>query len=170
MSERAEWLLKALYEAAEELLGQMLDSAEAGKQPMADEPSLTRLAAAIRNQDLVTAWHLEQLLGSDTAHLKLHDLEWLEPDAEAGAGLDWERLLAEFVGARRHVFRLLAELAPREWRRRAQHPFRGSVSVEQLVSALHEHDLEALARAQRLGKTVAARPSTRPSARPAARP
>ncbi len=160
MSDRAEWLLKALYEAAGEMQSQVLElgDAWATRRPLPDELSLLELAGRVRDHELITASHLEQLAYGPVSTLKLHDLEWLAPDRD-DAALDLERLMYEYLSVRRRTCSLLWSLGPRAWARRAEHPFMGSVSVEEIAVALHEHDLDHMWRAKRIVAALQATPS-----------
>ncbi len=150
MSSRTEWLLKALYEAAGELQSQLLDVGEsvASLRPQPDDLSPLQLAGSIRDHELVTAAHLQQIIFARATTLKRHDLEWLEPEPNYHM-LSLDRLAAEYMALRRQTCGLLWSLTPRQWRLQADHPFKGTVSVEQLAVALHEHDLEHIWRTKR---------------------
>ena len=67
------------------------------------------------------------------------------------------KLLNQFESAREETFWLLRMLDEEEWRRRGDHPYRGLISVYDLVHDLHQHDLEHLYQARKLRLSLAAR-------------
>ncbi len=144
MIERATWLLKTLWEATGELEGLVLSAYEAGaadRPPPPDALSLPALTGRLRDQETITVWRLEQLIEASRPRLRLHPLEWLEPE-RTYRSRDVGRLLQEFQALRGRTGALLWPLEPSEWGRTAEHPFMGAVSIERLVTRLHAHDLE----------------------------
>lgn len=153
--DRASWLLKALHEAS----GQVQEALLAARPPPGDTGPL-ELAWELATHERSTGWHLEQILrGRD--HLALHPAEWLTTSADA---TDVEELAWEYARARRDTCGLLWGLPSAYLSRRAQHPFRGDVSLEDLLVALHERDIETMQALQRLQTRA---PSDAHNARPA---
>lgn len=159
MPNRAEWLLKALHEAAGELESKLLDASDplTRDYPVGDDLSLVEITRQMRDREIIGGWHLEQLVFSRLQTLKLHDLEWLSLDTDDRPN-DVELLLHEYASARRRNCGLLWNLGPYEWQRSANHPFMGTISVEDVAVALHEHDIEHMWRAGRVTKALAATP------------
>ena len=159
MPDRAEWLLKALHEAAGELESKLLEASDplTRDYPVGDDLSLVEIARQMRDHEIIASWHLEQLVFSRLQTLRLHDLEWLSLDPDERTD-DVEHLLREYAIARRANCGLLWSLGPYEWRRSAEHPFRGTISVEDVAVALHEHDIEHMWRLGRVTKALFATP------------
>ncbi len=63
---------------------------------------------------------------------------------------DEEDLLDAFSFYRRRTAYLLWDLNPGDWDRRGIHPYRGAMTVTELVRELYQHDLEHLWQARRM--------------------
>ena len=139
--DRASWLMKALHEASGEVQEALLAAA---RTP--DDATLLELAWELASHERSTGWHLEQILrGRD--RLQLHPVEWLSTASDASDVAD---LVWDYARARRDTCGMLWGLPPDYLSRRAVHPFRGEVSLEDLMVALHERDIETMLALQRL--------------------
>ena len=63
-------------------------------------------------------------------------------------------LMNDYEAAREETIWLLRMLDEDDWERRGVHPYRGGISVHDIVRALHEHDLEHLYQARRLNEAA----------------
>ena len=126
MPGRAEWLIKALHETANEI-GDLFDvrASDARRHPQADEWSILEVVAHLRDRETIAASHLEQLLLSAGSRLRLHEQEWCDPDPQPARNLG--QALYAFGAQRRRTVSLLWAMGPEAWERGAQHPYRGWV-------------------------------------------
>lgn len=151
MVDRRQWLLKALHETAGELHEQLaaVDASVARDEPLPGEGSLLDLAGEIRDRERIELHHLEQLVYLQPERLRLHDLEWLA-DRSPYESEGMPTLLREYDALRQESCALVWGLSAHRWDQPAHHPFRGPVTVEGLLTGLHEQDLAALWRAKQL--------------------
>jgi hypothetical protein len=63
---------------------------------------------------------------------------------------DEDEVLEEFHYLRRHTAYMLWDLMPGEWERAGVHPYRGRVTLLQLVREMYQHDLEHLWQVRRM--------------------
>ncbi len=77
---------------------------------------------------------------------------------ETIGGADVSRLLREYAEAREETVWLLRMLDDEDWMQAGQHPYRGLISILDLVSSIHQHDLEHLYQAHRLRRTILDQP------------
>lgn len=160
MPSRPDWLAKALYEMSGELHTRLTAFPEhaADDHAVANVESPRELARLLRNRERITGYHVEQFAYGRPRELRLHELEWLEPDPtapdDAFDAHDIEELMYEFVGLRRRTCSLFWGLSDRDWDASAHHRFLGEVTLEALVVALHEHDIEALWKAKKLADAL----------------
>jgi hypothetical protein len=68
-----------------------------------------------------------------------------------------EESAMEFARLRHRVQYTLWDLDDRGWERTGRHPYRGAVTVAQLVRELHLHDLDYLWRARRIKEEASVR-------------
>lgn len=150
------WLLKALREAADELVGELydLDPAAAAWRPSEDEWSLLEVAAHLRSSDELALAQLQHLSAGEATPLPVWDVE--TPAAPAGA-VSLHSLLRAFLYARQRTSLLLWELTPTQWTRQGLHPYRGPISLGQIARDLAEHDLEHLWQVRRYKGTLGGR-------------
>ena len=162
MPGRAEWLIKALHETANEI-GDLFDvrASDARRHPQAGEWSILEVVAHLRDRETVAASHLEQLLLTAGSRLRLHEQEWCDPDPQPARNLG--QALYAFGAQRRRTVTLLWAMGPEAWERGAQHPYRGWVTVHEIATDLHEHDLEHLWQGRRLREALG--PSRSPARR-----
>ena len=148
--DRASWLLKALREGGGEVQ-EALFAAARGERP-AGAAEVLEIAWELALQERAGGWHLEQLLrGRD--ELTLHPAEWLATGAEAVEVRQLARIYGQW---RDETCGLLWGLSDRSLARRGRHPFRGSISVEDVLVSLHERDIETMLALQRVAAANAA--------------
>lgn len=143
------WLLKALREAAHELESQLwgLDEAELRRRPSDDELSLIEIAAHLRDCEEYFLSTLTLIFSNDEPRLRAFDADALVLDRDYRSANLYE-VLEQFESLRQRSVRLL--WMEDDWSRAGVHPYRGAVTVAQLVREQSEHDLEHLWQARRL--------------------
>ena len=140
--DRAGGLLKALHEASGELQEALLAADAAGP-----DPELSELAWELAVHERSTGWHVDQVLrGRDS--LDLHPAEWLATGVESSDAPEMVRIYGR---SRAETCGLLWGIPPDYLQRRGRHPFRGEVSLDDLLVALHERDIETMLALQRIG-------------------
>jgi hypothetical protein len=155
---RSDWLTKALHEMSGELHTRLtaFDRASIHETPVPGTESPLELARLLRNRELISGSHIEQCVYGPPGSLRLHDLEWLDPAVDPFEADDVTELMYEFLGLRRRTCSLFWGMSEREWHQTTHHRFLGSVTLEDLVVALHEHDIEALWKAKKLADALGA--------------
>ena len=143
--DRASWLLKALREGGGEVQ-EALFAAARGDRPAGAEAEVREIAWELAVQERAGGWHLEQLLRG-REELTLHPAEWLATGAEP---VELRQLARIYGQSRDETCGLLWGLSERSLARRGRHPFRGSISVEDVLVSLHERDIETMLALQRV--------------------
>lgn len=158
MPSRSDWLMKALHEMAGELHTRLtaFDRASIHEQPVPGMESPLELARLLRNRELISGSHIEQCVYGPPANLRLHELEWLDPEVDPFEADDIAGLMYEFIGLRRRTSSLFWGVSAREWQAPTHHRFLGAVTLEDIVVRLHEHDIEALWKAKKLADALGA--------------
>jgi len=139
--DRASWLLKALHEASD----QVHEALSRASAPHAND-ELLAVAWDLVSHERSTGWHLEQMLRSRD-RLELHPMEWLTTSDDA---TDLDALAWDYARVRQGICEMLWGLPPSYLARRAQHPFRGDISLEDLLVSMHERDIETMLALQRI--------------------
>lgn len=154
--DESSWLLKALREAAHELESQLwgLDEQELRRRPADDGMSLKEIAAHLRDCEQHFVSTLERIFSQEAPRLRAFDADALVLERDYRSA-DLYDLLSEFGELRQRSVRLL--WMEDGWDRSGVHPYRGPVTVAQLVREQSEHDLEHLWQARRLRGTIEAR-------------
>ena len=157
------WVLKALREAGEELIGQFHGAGEEElrSRPEDDEWSLKEIAGHLRDNEELALEQMRLMAGDDEPELPTRDVDALPLERDYRSA-DVRELLRAFAGLRRQTHRLLWGLTPEDWGRCGRHPYRGEVTIAQIARELAEHDLGHLWQARRLRETLRQR-SKRPS-------
>jgi hypothetical protein len=153
------FLLKALGEAAGELQRGFYGIHERTLQREADSPDdgwcLLSIPFHVRETERGVQRQLETILASrrsEIRHVDLDDIPFREDFIED----DVEELLEEFHYLRRRTTYLLWDIDERDWERVGEHPYRGPLSVFQIVRELYQHDLEHLWQSRRMMDQLAA--------------
>ncbi|HXG42600.1 MAG TPA: DinB family protein [Dehalococcoidia bacterium] len=144
-----DFLLKALREAGDQLLEELLELGEAALafRPSPDEWSLKEVLGHLRDAQALALEQVQAALaGRPLPH---RDLDAL-PQERGYQDQDVGALAEEMAGLRRRLLHLLWSLSDEEWQRPCRHPLRGTVTVAQLVRELAQHDLEHLWQVRRL--------------------
>lgn len=147
------FLLKALGEAAGELRGLLhpLRGRRARIPGEGPDEGWCPLAIAVHLRDIerATGQQVEAILRRPHApirHVGLDDIPFPEDYARA----DLDEALDGFAWLRQETSYALWGLSPEEWERPAIHPYRGEVTLIDLVRELYQHDLEHLWQARRM--------------------
>jgi hypothetical protein len=69
-------------------------------------------------------------------------------------GESLSKLLSAWEADREELVWMLRALDEDDWERRGTHPYRGKISILDIVREVHEHDLEHLVQARRLREAV----------------
>lgn len=156
------WLLKALREAAHELGAQLwgLDEEDLRWRPSDDGMCLKEIAAHLRDCEQYLLESLQQIAFEDDACLGRFDGDALVLDRDY-RDVDLYDTVEGFESLRGRTTMLLWSFAPSDWERTGIHPYRGPVSVLQLVREQNQHDLEHLWQARHLHETLAERTEAR---------
>ncbi len=151
------YLIKALAEAGNELAEELCAFPyRAVDVPDYDGWSARLIAAHVLAYEEMVAEYVQQILTRRTPDLRVIDPEAVLDDPNA-CREDVEHLVWRFEHLRHRLRYTLWELDDRHWERTGRHPYRGPVSIVQLVRELHLHDLENLWRTRRLRERVAVR-------------
>ncbi len=149
------FLLKALSEAGNELAEELYGCPRRLVDVRDDDGwSIRLIAAHVLAHEEMVGEYVECILSRRSPALDVIDTEAMLDDPD-GCTDDPERMVMEFVHQRRRLQYLLWDLGDRDWDRTGRHPYRGDVSVGQLVRELHLHDLEYFWRARRLKERAA---------------
>lgn len=146
-----EWLLKALREAGNSLLSELygLDEEELRWRPAEGEWSLKEIAAHLRDAEELALAQINAFVSGFPSSLPTWDVDLL-PQERDYQSEEIDGLLASFRGMRRETTYLLWGLTEAEWGRAVEHPYRGSVTLEEVARELAQHDLEHLWQARQL--------------------
>ena len=147
------FLLKALGEAAGELRGLLhpLRGRRARVPGEGQDEGWCPLAIAVHLRDIERAagQQVEAVLRRPYAPIRHVDLDDI-PFPEDYARADLDEALDGFAWLRQETSYALWGLSPEEWERPAIHPYRGEVTLIDLVRELYQHDLEHLWQARRM--------------------
>ncbi len=139
------WLLKALGEAGNSLLSELygLEEEELCWRAAEGEWSLKEIAAHLRDAEELALAQINAFVSGSSSPLPAWDVDLL-PQERDYQSEEMAELLAAFGGMRRETTYLLWGLADADWGRSAEHPYRGSVTLEEVARELAQHDLEHL--------------------------
>jgi hypothetical protein len=152
------WLLKAVREASGELFGQFYGLDEDGLcwRPQPDEWCLKEVAAHMRDAEQLYQRQIELICHEAEPLLPYEPVDVLPSERDYRAE-PLSRFLNVYESAREETVWLLRMLSEDEWQRTGVHPYRGRVSIYDLVREVHEHDLEHLYQARRLREMLPVR-------------
>lgn len=145
------WLLKALSEAGNLLLSELcgLDEEELRWRAAEGEWSLKEIAAHLRDAEELALAQLNAFVSGSSSPLPAWDVD-LFPQERDYQSEEIAGLLASFGRLRRETTYLLWGLTEADWGRAAEHPYRGSVTLQEVARELAQHDLEHLWQVRRL--------------------
>jgi hypothetical protein len=152
------WLLKAVRESSGELFGAFGGVDEDGLcwRPAADEWCLKDIAAHLRDAEVLYQRQIEAIVQRADPFLPYESIDVL-PAENDYRSQPIGQFLREWEDARQETVWLLRMLGEEDWQRTGRHPYRGRVSIYDLVRELHEHDLEHLYQARRLRESALVR-------------
>jgi DinB superfamily len=148
------FLLKALHEASGELEGEFYNLSP--RQLTFHEPyewSLVQIAGHLRDREEYCLEQLQAILSSRSPRLRAVDLESIVQDSDYGPKQIHE-FLYSYGDHRERVLYRLYNLSPAQWQRAGEHPYRGRLTVEQIVKEMNEHDLAHLWQVMRLKQAL----------------
>jgi hypothetical protein len=151
-----EFLIKALREAAGELVGE-LESVR-GRDARRCEPgewSVARIATHLVDSEELRLRYVEQILSHRSLELEPLDLGGLADDRPESA-LDLTRSAYAYAHHRQELIYTLWGLSESQWQRVGVHRYGGPISILQLARELHLHDLEHLWQVRSLREAIAA--------------
>ncbi len=139
------WVAKALREAGSSLLSELydLDEERLVWRPVEGEWSLKEIAAHLRDAEELALAQFNAFVAGSSSALPAWDVDVLPQERDYQSG-EIARGLASFRGMRRETTYLLWALTEADWRRSAEHPYRGPVTLGELARELAQHDLEHL--------------------------
>lgn len=145
------WTLKALREAGGSLISELygLDERDLRWRPDEGEWSLKEIAAHLRDAEELALAQVNAFVTGAAGRVPAWDVDLL-PEERDYQNEDLEALLAQFRESRRRVSTLLWGTSDADWERRAEHPFRGTVTLGEVAKELAQHDLEHLWQVRRL--------------------
>jgi hypothetical protein len=139
------WVLKALSEAGNSLLSELygLDEEELRWRAAEGEWSLKEIAAHLRDAEELALAQINVYVSGSSSSLPTWDVDVL-PQERDYQSEEISGLLATFAGMRRETMYLLWGLTEADWGRAVDHPYRGSVTLEEVAREQAQHDLEHL--------------------------
>ncbi|HXG36174.1 MAG TPA: DinB family protein [Dehalococcoidia bacterium] len=139
------FILKALHESGDQLLSEFygLSDEELRWRPAPEELSLKETVAHLRDAQELALAQLRAIMEESRRPLPCWDIDLL-PRERDYQGQDVYDLLRQCEKVRRELTYFFWGLEPEDWDRAGRHPYRGTVSLGQLVKELSEHDLAHL--------------------------
>jgi hypothetical protein len=149
------WLMKAVRESTGELFSQFsgLNESALRWRPGEGDLSLKEIAGHLRDAESLWQRQIELVAHEPEPRLPHEAIEVL-PYEHDYRDEPLSRLLDEFEMARQETVWILRSLDDDEWHRTGIHPYRGAVTILDIVRELHQHDLEHLYEARRLRDSV----------------
>lgn len=138
------FLIKALREAAGELLGELeeLRPREAARRPEG-EWSFLQIAAHLAKYEEIAAHNVGLIARRREPLLTPEPFGITVEDRDLGR-IDLDEAAYGYAGMRERTVHTLYQLDDDDWQRVGVHPFRGPLSALQLARDLHLHDIEHL--------------------------
>ena len=145
------WLTKSVREMAGELYRQISGVNQKGlrSRPAAGEWCLKEIAAHVRDAEQLYQRQIEAILHSygPLPRLPHEPLDVLPAERDYIDG-ELQHFLYDYEGAREETVWILHTLDEDDWLRTGIHPYRGEISIHDIVRELHEHDLQHLNQAR----------------------
>ena len=160
-SDSQSWVLKALREAGNSIVSELsgLDEKVLCKRPAEDELSLKEIAAHVRDAEELAALQMTSLVESKQKPVPVWDVDVLPLERDYRS-YSLRRLLTEFRNLRRETTYLLWGLDESDWKRPGKHPYKGSITLEEIARGLAQHDLEHLWQVRRIKYDLGVEEST----------
>jgi hypothetical protein len=148
------FLLKALREASGELESEFynLRPRELAWRD-GDEWSLVQIAGHLRDHEEMTLSYLRAITSRRRPMLEVVDLAGLVEE-NSYQPRELQELLYGYAELRERALYLLYDLSDRQWLREGDHPYRGALSVGQIVKEMNEHDLAHLWQIMRIKQAL----------------
>ena len=145
------WVMKALREAGNSVANELsgIDETALTRRPADDELCLKEIAAHLRDTEELAVLQITSLMESPGAPVPVWDVDALPLERDYSSG-SMDRFLNEFRGLRRETTNLLWGIREYEWRRPGKHPYKGSITLEEIARTLAQHDLEHLWQVRRI--------------------
>ena len=149
------WLLKAVRESSGEFFGQFtgLNEKSLRWRPALGEWCLKEVAAHVRDAESLYRQQIELISQQDEPALPYEAIDVLPAERDY-SDQPLLLLLNEYEAAREETVWLLRSLSESDWQRCGRHPYRGRVSIQDIVLELHQHDLEHLYQARNLRAAI----------------
>lgn len=149
------WLMKAVRESTGELFSQFSGLHESALRwrPAEGELSLKEIAGHLRDAESLWQMQIELIAREHEPTLPYEAIEVM-PYERDYRDERLSRLLDAYESARQETFWILRTIDDDEWQRTGIHPYRGTVSILDIVRELHQHDLEHLYEARRLREAL----------------
>jgi hypothetical protein len=151
------FLLKALSEVSGEVRQALYGFRRSELLEPADFPddgwSLMAIARHMRDVERGVLDQVSQILNRREPEIPNVDMDDI-PVRDELEDDDEDELLEEFHYLRRHHCYLLWDMSERDWERSGTHPYRGRVTIIQLVRELYQHDLEHLWQVRRMAEAM----------------
>jgi hypothetical protein len=156
--EQRRWLMKALREAGGELYQQFyrLDEKSLRWRPGKGDWCMKEIAAHIRDAEALYLAQIEAITQRRNPRLPHEPIECY-PQERDYRSQPLQNFLSEWEQAREETCWLLRMLEGEDWLRTGTHPYKGVISIHDIVRELHDHDLEYLRNARRLREAIEAR-------------
>jgi hypothetical protein len=137
--------MKALREAGSSVVSELtfVDEDHLTRRPADDELCLKEIAAHMRDAEELAVRQITSLIDSPKKPVPVWDVDVLPLERDYRSS-DIDRLLTEFRRLRRETSDLLWGLREYEWRRPGKHPYKGTITLEEIAKTLAQHDLEHL--------------------------
>ena len=144
------WLMKAVREMSGELYRQLTGVNEKGLRwrPALSEWCLKEIAAHARDAELLYQRQIEVIARSRAPRQLPHEALDVLPAERDYCSEPLRLFLYEYEAAREETVWLLYQLDEDDWLRTGLHPYRGEISIHDIVRELHEHDLQHLNQAR----------------------
>lgn len=137
--------MKALREAGNSVVSELagLDDDVLCQRPGEGDLSLKEIAAHLRDAEELALLQITSLIESPEERVPVWDIDVLPMERDYRS-LDLRQVMSEFRGMRRETTYLLWGLREWEWRKPGKHPYKGTITLEEVARGLAQHDLEHL--------------------------
>jgi hypothetical protein len=122
-------------------------------RPDEHEWCLKEVAAHLRDAEALYRRQITVIADSPEPRIPYEAIDVLPAERDY-RDLPLQRLLHEYAEARDETAWILRTLSEDDWQRCGFHPYRGRISIEDIVRELHQHDLEHLYQARKLREAI----------------